>query len=256
MNALLLYKATLAPLLVIGATLAGRRWGQTVAGFVAGFPIVAGPILYFLAREQGALSAAISAKACLLGIISFSFFALAYSWRAWSGGTVISCLLLSWVGFAAGTALVNRVQEPGLWACLAWALGALFLARRSLPPVEAPVEGLVREAWDLPLRGLAAAALVLGLTHFAEALGPRLSGFLTPFPVASTVLAVFAQRQGGGAAAQAVLKGLLLAMNSFAVFCLGLCLTLPTMSVAASFGLSLAAAGAVQALLFQATRKR
>jgi hypothetical protein len=46
---LLLYKVTLAPLLVIGATLAGRKWGQTAAGLVAGFPIVAGPILVFFA---------------------------------------------------------------------------------------------------------------------------------------------------------------------------------------------------------------
>jgi hypothetical protein len=112
------------------------------------------------------------------------------------------------------------------------------------------------DPWDLPLRGLSAAILVIGLTHFAQALGPRLSGFLTPFPVASTVLAVFAQRQGGGAAAVAVLKGLLLALNAFAVFCLVLVLTLPTLPIAAGFGLALAASVALQAFLFQATRKR
>jgi hypothetical protein len=164
--------------------------------------------------------------------------------------------MLSWVAFAFGTAMIDRVQQPSVWICLAWALGALFLSRRSLPPMEEAAMSGEADPWDLPLRGLSAAILVIGLTHFAQALGPRLSGFLTPFPVASTVLAVFAQRQGGGAAAVAVLKGLLLALNAFAVFCLVLVLTLPTLPIAASFGLALAASVALQAFLFQATRKR
>ena len=253
---LLLFKLTLAPLLVLGATLAGRKWGQTAAGLVAGFPIVAGPILFFFALERGPVFAAGAAQATLLGLISLSFFALAYSWRAWSGGTVISCLLLSWVAFAFATGLVQRAQDPGLLKSFLWALLALFLAARSLPSFGESGELGPPDRWDLPLRGISAAVLVLGLTHFAEALGPRLSGFLTPFPVASTVLAVFAHRQGAGAAAVAVLKGLLLALNSFAVFCLVLCLTLPSHSVPASFGLALAASAVLQALLFQATRKR
>jgi hypothetical protein len=98
--------------------------------------------------------------------------------------------------------------------------------------------------------------LVLGLTYFAEQLGPRISGFLTPFPVASTVLAVFAHWQGGGAAAVSVLKGLLLALNAFAGFCVVLCWTLPTHSALFSFSLALAVATAIQALLFWMTQKR
>jgi hypothetical protein len=83
-----------------------------------------------------------------------------------------------------------------------------------------------------------------------------MSGFLTPFPVASTVLAVFAQAQGGGAAAVSVLKGLLLALNAFAGFCAVLVWTLPTHTLAFSFGLALAVATAIQALLFWMTQKR
>ncbi len=253
---LLLYKATFAPLLVIGATLAGRRWGQSVAGLVAGFPIVAGPILVFFALEQGPLYAANAAQATLLGLISLSFFALVYSWRAWSGGTVLSCIVLGWVAFAFSTALIENIRQPSLLKSLAYAFGALFLAARSLPSFPPAGPATAPDRWDLPLRGLAAALLVIGLTHFAQALGPRLGGFLTPFPVASTVLAAFAQRQGGGATAVAVLKGLLLALNSFAVFCLVLVLTLPRYSIPASFALALAASVALQAVLFQATRKR
>ena len=252
---LLLYKLSVAPLLVIGATLAGRRWGQTVAGLVAGFPIVAGPILFFYAVEQGPAYAASAAQATLLGLFSLCLFAMAYSWRAWMGGTVLSCLMLSWVAFAFGTSMVSRIHT-GLAQSFLIALASLFLASRSLPPTEPMGSAGPPSAWDLPLRGLAAALLVFSLTHFADFLGPRFSGFLTPFPVASTVLAAFAQAQGGGAAVKAVLKGLLLALNAFAVFCAVLVLTLPAQGIAFSFGLALLAATAVQAALFWMTQKR
>ena len=46
---LLLLKLVLVPALVVSVTLGGRRWGPRVAGFLASFPIVAGPTLTFFA---------------------------------------------------------------------------------------------------------------------------------------------------------------------------------------------------------------
>lgn len=246
---LFVYKMALAPLLVAGATLAGRRWGDAAAGLVAGFPIVAGPILFFYALEQGPFFTSNAALATLLGLISLSLFILAYGWRAKSGGNAFSCVMLGWVAFAFGTLLIQRRVEAGLPAlpqALFLALLALFLARKSLPPMPEPPPAGTPSVWDLPMRMLAAAALVLFLTRFAQMLGPRLGGLLTPFPVASAVLSVFAQRQGTGASAVAVLKGMLSALNSFAAFCATLVLTLPRFSLIVSFGLSLAMAMAVQ----------
>jgi hypothetical protein len=42
---LLLVKLSLAPLLVVGSSLAGRRWGPALAGVLGALPLVAGPIL-------------------------------------------------------------------------------------------------------------------------------------------------------------------------------------------------------------------
>jgi hypothetical protein len=246
---LLTYKLTLAPALVAGATLFGRRYGDTAAGLLAGLPIVAGPILWFYALEQGPGYAAAAAVATLLGLVSLSLFALAYSWRAWSGGTLISCLALSWLAFAFGTAVIDRAIMAGAPAwprALLYGLAALFLALRSLPPMESSGSRKAPDTWDLPLRMAAAAALVWGLTRLAQSVPPNLSGLLTPFPVASTVLAVFAHRQGGGEAAVAVLKGLLLALNAFAAFCAVLALTLGRLQTALAFTLALGAAIAVQ----------
>jgi hypothetical protein len=150
-----------------------------------------------------------------------------------------------------GTVLINRLletREPNLAEALLFGVGSLLLALRSLPPAQAlgnrPAAAV--PAWDLPLRLVSTALLVWLLTHFAQALGPRLGGLLAPFPIASTVLTVFAHSQGGSEAARSVLKGLLLALNAFAVFCAVLALGLAPLGLAPAFGAALLAAAAAQ----------
>jgi hypothetical protein len=251
---LLWYKLTLAPALVAIATLLGRRYGQVAAGLVAGLPIVAGPILYFYAADQGLPFAAAAALSTLLGLVSLSLFTVAYAWRAWSGGTVLSSLVLGWLAFVLGTVLINRllaIREPNLAEALCFGVGSLLLALRSLPPAQDPGARAAVSApgWDLPLRLASTALLVWLLTHFAQALGPRLGGLLTPFPIASTVLTVFAHSQGGSEAARSVLKGLLLALNAFAVFCAVLAVGLAPLGLASAFVAALLAAAAAQAAM-------
>lgn len=63
-----------------------------------------------------------------------------------------------------------------------------------------------------------ATALVIGLTELSGIIGPRWTGLLSPFPVYGTILAIFAHRESGGAAAVDVMRGLETGMISFAVF--------------------------------------
>ena len=65
---LLLVKLLLVPGLIGGITLAGRRWGPAVAGWLSGFPVVTGPILLFVALEQGPQFASTTAAAALAGL--------------------------------------------------------------------------------------------------------------------------------------------------------------------------------------------
>jgi hypothetical protein len=55
-------KLLLAPLLLIGSSLAGPRWGVRVAGILVVLPVVAGPILLILYLEQAGRFAADMAK--------------------------------------------------------------------------------------------------------------------------------------------------------------------------------------------------
>jgi len=76
---LLVLKVILTPLLVAAATLAARRWGFMVGGWLAGLPLVSGPISIFLALEQGPAFAAQAAAAALLGLFAAVTFCLVYA---------------------------------------------------------------------------------------------------------------------------------------------------------------------------------
>jgi hypothetical protein len=67
----------------------------------------------------------------------------------------------------------------------------------------------------MPARMAVAALFVLLLTSLAPALGPQLTGLLSPFPIFVTILAVFAHHQGPYAVAQ-VLRGIVHGLFSFA----------------------------------------
>ena len=112
------------------------------------------------------------------------------------------------------------------------------LLARGLPRLERRRAG-PRPPHDLVLRLVATAALVVTLTGLARILGPSLSGLFTPFPVATTVLVVFAHREGGPTGVIAVLEGFIPSLYSFAGFCAALSFGLQRWPVPLAFGAAL-----------------
>jgi hypothetical protein len=80
--------------------------------------------------------------------------------------------------------------------------------------------------------------------------GPNLSGLLAPFPIVTSVLAVFTHAHGGRAQARILLRNFLVGFYGFATFCFLLAIALPEVGVAAAFAAALVAALAVQATMF------
>jgi hypothetical protein len=236
---LLVLKLTLAPGLVAATTLAGRRWGPRVAGWLGGLPVVVGPILLAFALERGASFAAGAAGGALLGLLALNAFVICYAWCARVMGW-LPAVALSWAAFALATLLLDPVNIP-LGAALALVLGSFWVTALLLPRAAASGSVAVPR-WDLGLRVLATAALVLALTGLAGALGPRLSGLLAAFPVLATVLAAFTHAQEGAAATAQFLRGLVTGLSSFAVFCFVVAELLPSAGIAAAFLAGAAAA--------------
>jgi hypothetical protein len=227
-------KLTLAPGLVAATTVAGRRWGPRVAGWLGGLPVVVGPILFALALEQGDAFAAEAAQGSLLGLLSLNAFVLAYAWAARRVGWA-QALLAGWGAFAAATVVLDplRVSDE---VALAVVVGAFFLTEAALPRGRGEEVAPHTPRFDLLLRTVCTAALVLGLTALAGVLGPRLSGMLAAFPVLASVLAAFTQAQAGAVAAADFLRGLVRGLISFALFCFVVAVLLPSAGMAVAFG--------------------
>lgn len=51
MNILAL-KLILAPIIIGSASLAGRRWGPAVSGWIVGMPLTSGPVIFFVALRD------------------------------------------------------------------------------------------------------------------------------------------------------------------------------------------------------------
>jgi hypothetical protein len=82
MSTTLILKLFLVPLLIWAVTLAGRKWGPAVAGWLSAFPIVSGPILLIISLERGSAFAAHAAGATLLAVLAMMVFSLSYAWAS------------------------------------------------------------------------------------------------------------------------------------------------------------------------------
>jgi len=232
-------KLVLTPAVMVGATLAGRRWGGAVSGWLIGLPLTSGPLVFVLALEHGRHFAARTAVGSLSGAIAEAAFCVGYT----LGGRWP--LVWATLGFAAAAAALQAVPVVAL---LAFVPVALVLALRVLPPFPARSATSVRHPrWDLPARAIVAAGVVLVLAALATTIGARLTGLLAVYPLYSAVLAAFAHRLQGRAAAVGLLRGLLVGLFSFAAFYSALALLLPRLGIAAAFTSAIAIALTVQA---------
>ncbi len=246
---LLAAKILLSPLCVIAVSLAGRRWGIAVAGLLGGLPVVAGPILLVETLVHGRGFGAAAAAGTLLGLAALTTFVVVYG-RVATGAGPGPSVLCGWAAFLLGIAVLSPLRPAAVVSLLlvatCFALGLKLLPAAPPQPAAAPTPPW----WDLPGRAFAALALVLTLTALSGALGAHLSGLLAPFPIITSVLAVFTQAHGGFAPLAVLLRNFLIGFYGFAAFCFVLAIALPAMGTAAAFGLAVAAALTVQATIF------
>jgi hypothetical protein len=245
----LLFKIVLAPVLIALVSLAGRKWGPSVAGWLLGLPLNSGPILFFLLLEQGPRFTAEAARGSLLGILAWAAFCLTYAFccmkMPWWWST-----LAGWIAYCVAAVALLPVKLSVTWAFVfvTAVLAGTLLSFPRAPQPDAPPGAPPRDLW---LRMLSASVMVVTLTGVAKALGPTRSGILSAFPAYTTILAVFSHRHGPAQAVK-TLKGVTAGLFTAATFFLALSTSLVHFSGARSFGLATAAALLVQAasLLF------
>jgi hypothetical protein len=222
---MLALKLAIVPAFILGISLAGQRWGPAIAGWLSGLPVVAGPILFFMAQEQGvafAAEAAVGTSSAVCGSIVFS---AAYSWTATKQRWPV-CLLAAAAAYFLTIALLAWLSPSVVVAAL-MSLALVIVAPRLFPHVEAATMPGPMPKTELLVRMVAGAALVFLATWFASSLGPRLSGLVAMFPV--------------------LLRGMAAGFYAFITFCVVLALTLVPWGIGASFASAIFVALMVQA---------
>lgn len=233
---MLVFKLLLTPVLIGLVSLAGRRWGPAVSGWLVGLPLTAGPVALFLALGLGTAFASRAAQGAILGLVSLAGFCLVYSWLSFRAGWLWS-LLASWVVFFALTFALERVSLPLVVSFLG-VIGLLVIVLKLLPSSHRQVPMVNPPGWEILLRMLAASAVVVILTSVASSLGPQLSGLLSTFPLYASILAAFTHRFQDAAAARRLLRGLITGIFTFAVFFLLIAVLVEGWGILVSFGLA------------------
>jgi hypothetical protein len=233
-------KLVVTPALIGAATLAGRRWGQSIGGWLVGLPLTTGPVAFFIALDHGEAFAAAAVVGSLAGAVAEVAFSLAYGWSAlrcrWP-----AALLAGTAAYAAVAALVQGLALGAL-ALFVLVVVALAVSLRLMPRGAAGGAAVVAPRWDLPARMVLATTVVLVLTALAPRLGAQWSGLLATYPLFAAILTAFGHRLQGAGAAIGVLRGLLFGLFSFAGFCLVLALGLVPLGIAGAFAAAIAVA--------------
>ncbi|AOJ00535.1 MULTISPECIES: hypothetical protein [Burkholderia] len=222
---MLALKLTLVPLFLLIVSMSGRWWGPSIAGWLAGLPVVAGPILFLLAVDRGPAFGAHAALLSLSAIVASESFNFAYAWtcRRHRWPLALAAGLAAWI--TAASMLVRLPATP--LAATAVALAATLFGQSCLPRGGAAAPRAPLAPADLAGRLAAGAALAFAVTSLSGALGAAWSGLLAVFPLLGSVLSVSSHRTHGPEFVVHLLRGMVLGRFSFAAFCLCVALALP-----------------------------
>ena len=177
---LLFMKLVGAPLFLVAATLAARRWGGTVGGLIVALPMISGPISVFLALEDGAAFAVRAGIGSLTGTLALAFFGFVYAVVCPKGRLL--AVVAGLTAFAVSSVFFSHLNLSlvalfTLTAVCIVLLGCMTPVSRQVGPTRGPLK------YDLLLRVLLMVAMTLAVTEAAPFLGPTVSGVLSSLPL-------------------------------------------------------------------------
>lgn len=249
-------KVATAAIIVVAASRATERAGPFLGAMIATLPVSAGPVYAFLAIDHGAAFVSEAARTSVASTAATVAFVAAHAFAAQRFATLASLALATLTWFAAAAALQSR-DWSFLEACLLYA-GTFLLAIRGLRRFAVAVAAppVPRARFDLALRALLVAAVVVATTFASHALGPAAAGLLATYPVVFTCLVVILQPRCGGRFTASMLVNGLKGLLGFGVALAVLHLAAARMSAAPALLLALAVAVGWNATLTLLARSR
>ncbi|GAB3997919.1 hypothetical protein GCM10028807_44210 [Spirosoma daeguense] len=234
---LFLLKLTFIPSIIALVTLAIRKWGGKIGGLIGSMPWVAGAILLFFILEQGKEFGIHSIQGSMTGILALITFCLSYAILS-RKFTWFPTLFISYVLYTI-TAVIFDYLRLNLEISYVLVLSYVLLTLYVFPLPTTPPAPSRRLPFDIPIRMGVATLFVLVITGLASVLGPNWSGILTPFPILTSVLAIFSHTLQGSNAVIATLRGMVMGLFGFTTFLFLQAHWLTEFSIVVSFGLAL-----------------
>jgi len=235
-----LLRLALVPAAVWLASLAARRWGHAVSGYLGGLPLIGGPITLYLAIDHGTSFAARSATMTLAVILGQAAHLLAFAHAARRVSWPLA-LAAGWSSFALVAALAARLAPSAPLALLLAAAG-LACAWRWLPHHRGDVGLPLIPRAELRLRLAAAFVLAAVILWAARVFGPVVSGILLSVPVTGSIMPPFTVALYGPEALARLVRGFVVGLCGFAAFFFVLSATLVPVGIVAGFAAATAAA--------------
>ena len=212
---MLLLKLITVPLFISLISFVGKKWGSEIAGTLGAFPVVAGPILFFLTLEQGMIFGAKASIFVIYGSVSLLIFGLTYAWTC-RFLNYIPCLFVSLIAWYVSAFLLSLCPQD-LFFSTALTLSLLFVIPYLLPKSNIQNTSLPGLK-DMPIRMIVGMLLTISITSLANQLGAVWSGILSVFPVVTLVLVVFAHRSYGQDHVLQIFRGLSRGVYSFVAY--------------------------------------
>ena len=240
---ILLFRAILAPCVVLLVSLAARRLGPRAGGRLLGAPTTTGPFLLLIALGHGTRVAAGSAHGCIAGQAAVAGFCLGYGRLAprlrpvWTLMAALAC---------AGVAGVVAASCPDIWLTGAFDVTLVVAGLLTWPAPasdethDQPAVGTARR-WEIPARMAISGVTVLLAVAIADAAGPFVGGVLSSLPILLAVMIPSIHRSAGSAAAAQFARGALTSGLATLGFLLTLAAALEPLGALAAFPLALAA---------------
>ncbi|MBM5570918.1 MULTISPECIES: DUF3147 family protein [Deefgea] len=216
MGSILLIKLLIGPSLIAATSLAGQRWGQRIAGILAGLPSVALALVAVIWLEQGEQFARVMIHAAPIGLIANSLYMLALAFTSqhfrWPITMLIATICYFLVANLISVLELTKINYMGIYT-----LAILFITYLAIPKHTTTSISKKLPNSELFIRMGISALLILSISLIAPLFGGDCIGILTGFPIAGAVLPAFTLALLGRDALLKQLKGFMLGLFGFAI---------------------------------------
>jgi len=249
----MLLRLALVPTAVWLASLAARRWGHAVSGYLGGLPLIGGPITLFLAIDLGVEFAARSALFTLAAVAGQAAHLLAFACVARRRGWQMA-LAAGWASFFGVSLLAAQSSLTPLPA-LGLALAGLVSAWLGLPAIRGEAGLPAIPAMELRLRLVAAFVLAGFILWAAPVFGPVASGVLLSLPITGSIMPPFTLALYGADPLARLLRGFVVGLCGFTAFFVVVASSVEAWGIAPAFLAAVPAALAAVFLASHSTRR-